>query len=47
MRDILFIALILACPLSMLAMGAVAWLSTKILPGRKGQATRSQTGSAE
>jgi hypothetical protein len=47
MRDIPFIALILACPLSMLAMGAVAWLSTKILPRRKRQATASQTGTAE
>lgn len=47
MRDIFFIALILACPLSMLAMGTVGWLSTKVLPGRRGQATTSQTGGAE
>lgn len=48
MRDVLFIALILACPLSMLAMGGTAaWLSTKVLPGRRGQAMTSQTGSAE
>jgi hypothetical protein len=47
MRDILFTALILACPLSMLVMGAVGWLSTKVLPGRRDQATTSQTGSAE
>jgi hypothetical protein len=27
--------LLLACPLSMLAMGAVAWFATKIRPGRE------------
>jgi hypothetical protein len=47
MRDVLFIALILACPLSMLAMGTVGWLWAKVLPGGRGQATTSQTGSAE
>jgi hypothetical protein len=46
MKDILFVALTLACPLGMLAMGAVAWLSTKVLPGRRGQAPTSQTGRA-
>jgi hypothetical protein len=47
MRDIPFILLLLGCPLSMLAMGAVAWLTTKIVPGRKQQATTSQSASAE
>jgi hypothetical protein len=36
MRDIPFILPLLACPLSMLAMGAVAWLATKIRPRREG-----------
>jgi hypothetical protein len=45
MRDILSVALILACPLSMLAMGAIAWLSSKLLPGRRGRATTGQTAS--
>jgi hypothetical protein len=47
MRDMPFILLLLACPLSMLAMGAVAWLTTKIVPGRKEQATTSQSANAE
>lgn len=47
MRDIPFILLLLACPLSMLAMGAVAWLATKIVPGRKERATTRQSANAE
>ena len=47
MGDMSFILLLLACPLSMLAMGAVAWLTTKIVPGRKEQATTSQSANAE
>jgi len=39
--------LLLACPLSMLATGAVAWLTTKIVTGRKDQATTSQSANAE
>jgi hypothetical protein len=45
MKDILFIALILACPLGMLAMGAIAWLGARVLPGRREQAT-NQSHSA-
>jgi hypothetical protein len=47
MRDILFIALILTCPLSMLAMGAIAWLGAKLLPGRRAPATTSQPQGAK
>jgi hypothetical protein len=47
MSDIPFILLLLACPLSMLAMGAVAWLTTKIVPGRKEQATTRRSANAE
>jgi hypothetical protein len=46
MKDILFIALILACPLGMLAMGAIAWLGARLLPGRREQATTNQSHSA-
>jgi hypothetical protein len=41
MGDILFTALILACLLSMLAMGAVAWVSTRF---RRGRGSRAATG---
>jgi hypothetical protein len=33
-KEILLILAVAACPLSMLAMGAVAWLATKLMPGR-------------
>jgi hypothetical protein len=41
MRDALFTALILACPLSMLAMGTAAWVSTRL---RRGRGSRAATG---
>jgi hypothetical protein len=47
MRDIPFILLLLACPLSMLAMGAVAWFAAKIRPGREERQTTSRTVGAE
>jgi hypothetical protein len=34
MRDAIFILGLLACPLGMLAMGAVAWISGKVSGGR-------------
>jgi hypothetical protein len=43
MRDIPFILLLLACPLSMLAMGVVAWFAAKIRPGREERQTTSRT----
>jgi hypothetical protein len=46
MKDILFTALILACPLGMLAMGAIAWLGARLLPGLHDQATTNQSHSA-
>lgn len=47
MEGNLFALLLLACPLSMLAMGAVAWLTAKVLPGRREQAQTSQLRGAE
>jgi hypothetical protein len=49
MKDILFTALLLACPLSMVAMGAFAWVATKIRRARGGETstgapTTEQTG---
>ena len=47
MKDILFLAPILVCPLGMLAMGAAAWASGKLLPGRRDPATTHQPREAE
>jgi hypothetical protein len=47
MSHIPFILLLLTCPLSMLAMGAVAWIATKVRPGRAAQATTSRTAIPE
>jgi hypothetical protein len=49
MKDILFAALLLACPVSMVAMGAFAWGATKIGRTRGGETaagapTTEQTG---
>lgn len=47
MRDILFTALILACPLSMLAMGAVARVSTRLRRGRRSPAATGKPAPTE
>jgi hypothetical protein len=47
MKAILFVALILACPLGMLAMGVIAWLGAKLLPGRRELPTTTRPRSAE
>ena len=47
MRDILFTALILACPLSMLAMGALAWVSTRLRRGRRSRAATGRPATTE
>jgi hypothetical protein len=39
MKEILFTALILACPLGMLAMGALARVGTSVRRARGGQTT--------
>jgi hypothetical protein len=46
MKDILFTALILACPLSMVAMGVFAWTATKVRRARGGETT-SGTSTTE
>ena len=45
MKELLPIFVLLACPLGMLAMGAAAWLSAKIIPGRRQRATSEPTGA--
>lgn len=44
MRDILFTALLLACPLSMLAIGVLARAATKL---RRGQRRNAATATIE
>jgi hypothetical protein len=46
MKDILLVLALLACPLSMLAMGAVAWASAKLDRGRREPTTTHQPGGA-
>jgi hypothetical protein len=47
MKDLLLTLALLACPLGMLAMGAVAWLGARMSPGRRDRATTRQSGAAE
>jgi hypothetical protein len=47
MKDILLTLALLACPLGMLAMGAIAWLGAWMTPGRRDRATTSQSSVAE
>jgi hypothetical protein len=47
MKDILLTLVLLACPLGMLAMGAVAWLGARMAPGRRDRATTRHSSAAE
>jgi hypothetical protein len=40
MENILFLVALLACPLGMLAMGGIAWVSAKAFRGRSNRLTR-------
>jgi len=44
MKELLRILVVAACPLSMLAMGAAAWLSAKLVPGRNTTASQPAGG---
>jgi len=47
MRDILFTALPLACPLSMVAIGVFAWAATKLRRGQRRTAATATTEQSE